>query len=454
MYVYSFWFTDFIGMAQGITTSSFYGRRIRITDERIVRERRNVGVIVPDPYESEVEDDENEDEVESFKIMERVVESDAEVEMTGDEDQDPDFNISVELLDQERTEEDEGIAEAASTESYHSKKNQNEGQKSGKNKKDPVLRWRKKTPVEMKTAYIGEPLPEPPQDEMTTLQYFKLFFDDELIHHIVDQTNLYSVQKTGTSVNTSESELEQYLGILLMMGVIILPQYRMYWSTETNIPAVSNAISVNRFDKIKRFFHCNNNENSVPRGSPNYDKLFKVRPVINAVLDNCKKIPPEEKYSIDEQMIPTKCRSGIVYDSRVYTGAGSGTTADELSSQNLGVGGNVVKHLTSSLQKNVGHKVYFDNYFSSVNLMQYLMKEGIWAVGTIRADRLKGAGKLLQDKKDLAKKGRGSSDWCVDANSNISIVRWLDNGILQLISNYIGKNDGMPAQRWSAKEKN
>ncbi len=176
MYVYSFWFTDFIGMAQGITTSSFYGRRIRITDERIVRERRNVGVIVPDPYESEVEDDENEDEVESFKIMERVVESDAEVEMTGDEDQYPDFNISVELLDQERTEEDEGIAEAASTEKYHSKKNQNEGHKSGKNKKDPVLRWRKKTPVEMNTAYIGEPLPEPPQDEMTALQYFKLFF--------------------------------------------------------------------------------------------------------------------------------------------------------------------------------------------------------------------------------------------------------------------------------------
>lgn len=89
--------------------------------------------------------------------------------------------------------------------------------------------------------------------------------------------------------------------------------------------------------------------------------------------------------------------SGIVYDFQVYTGANSGTTAGcEL---NLGVGGNVVKHLVSSLQRNVGHKIYF-NYFASVDLVKYL-EEGIWAVGTIRADRLKGAKKNLKDKKAL-----------------------------------------------------
>lgn len=94
-----------------------------------------------------------------------------------------------------------------------------------------------------------------------------------------------------------------------------------------------------------------------------------------------------------------------------------------------------MKHLKSSLPRHVGHKVYFDNYFSSVNLLQYLKKEGIWAVGTIRADRLKGAEKVLQDKKRLEEKGgRGSSDWCIDANTNITIVRWFDNGMVQLIS--------------------
>ena len=85
-------------------------------------------------------------------------------------------------------------------------------------------------------------------------------------------------------------------------------------------------------------------------------------------------------------------------------------------------GGGVVRHLTSSLPENVGHKVYFDNYFSPVYLMQFLKAAGIWPVGTIRADILKGAEKVLHDKK-MWQKGRGSSDWFMDANSNITIVR-------------------------------
>ena len=113
----------------------------------------------------------------------------------------------------------------------------------------------------------------------------------------------------------------------------------------------------------------------------------------------------------------------------------------------------MVARLSSTLHRNVGYKLYFDNYFSSVALMQYLQKERIWAVATIRADRLKGVDKVLEDKKSLSKKGRRSSDWCVDANSNVVIVRWMDNGVFQLSSNYIGKDDGSKAQRWSAREK-
>ena len=45
--------------------------------------------------------------------------------------------------------------------------------------------------------------------------YFKQFFDDELIKHIADQTNLYSVKCTGKSRNNDENETEQYFGILL-----------------------------------------------------------------------------------------------------------------------------------------------------------------------------------------------------------------------------------------------
>ncbi|XP_065070858.1 uncharacterized protein LOC135695640, partial [Rhopilema esculentum] len=180
------------------------------------------------------------------------------------------------------------------------------------------------------------------------------------------------------------------------------------------------------------------------RSHPEFDKLFKVRPVIDSVQNKCRKVPQEEKHSIDEQIIPTKGRSpirqyipnkphkwgikvwarcgvsGIVYDFDVYTGASPNGNLDE-SLQNFGVG-------VSSKGKDLG-------------------------CSNNTADRLKGAEKVLEDKKSLSKKGRGSSDWCVDANSNVVIVRWMDNGVVQLISNYIGKDDGSKAQRWSAREK-
>ena len=36
---------------------------------------------------------------------------------------------------------------------------------------------------------------DPPGDEMTPLQYFKLFVTDDVIQTVVDQTNLYTVQR-------------------------------------------------------------------------------------------------------------------------------------------------------------------------------------------------------------------------------------------------------------------
>ena len=54
--------------------------------------------------------------------------------------------------------------------------------------------------------------------------YFKQFFDDDLIKHIADQTNLYSVQCTGKSINVDENEIQQYFGILLLISVIKLEQ--------------------------------------------------------------------------------------------------------------------------------------------------------------------------------------------------------------------------------------
>ena len=69
-----------------------------------------------------------------------------------------------------------------------------------------------------------------------------------------------------------------------------------------------------------------------------------------------------------------------------------------------------------------------DNLFSSVNLFSHLKHLGIWTVGTIKSNRLRGAEECLKNKKTL-EAGRGALDY-VDVNSNVVIVRWLDDGIV------------------------
>ena len=104
------------------------------------------------------------------------------------------------------------------------------------------------------------------------------------------------------------------------------------------------------------------------------------------------------------------------------------------------MGGNVVCRLTQSLPKNVNHEGFFDNFFSSIAIMNHLKKDGFWAVATIRKDHLKGADKHLFSEKELKKKGRGSFDFVVEPNSGVTVIHWFDNGLVQLLSNYV-RND-------------
>ena len=73
----------------------------------------------------------------------------------------------------------------------------------------PVYRWTKIKNAKMNTEFHGVRFPAPPIDEISPLEYFKKFFDDDLIAHLSHQTNIYSVQKSGTSVNTTPGEMEQ-----------------------------------------------------------------------------------------------------------------------------------------------------------------------------------------------------------------------------------------------------
>jgi len=56
----------------------------------------------------------------------------------------------------------------------------------------------------------------------TPLYYFRQFVDDDMINNHKHQTNLYSVEKTGSSLNVTADEIEQFIGIHIMTGIVIM----------------------------------------------------------------------------------------------------------------------------------------------------------------------------------------------------------------------------------------
>ena len=132
-----------------------------------------------------------------------------------------------------------------------------------------TFRWRKKQPCSFDTSFKGEHFPPAPLHPLSPYQYFKIFFDDDLTKHITEQTNLYSVQTSGKSINVTTGEMEQYFSILVRMSIIKLPQVRMYWTHSTQVSSISNIMPINRFENIRQYFHCNDNSKNVQPSDPN-----------------------------------------------------------------------------------------------------------------------------------------------------------------------------------------
>ena len=67
-------------------------------------------------------------------------------------------------------------------------------------------------------------------------------------------------------------------------------------------------MSLKRYEYIRRYLHAVDNTTK----NEHSGKLFKVKPVLDAVRNNCIKIEQERDQSVDEQMIHAKTkRSGI-----------------------------------------------------------------------------------------------------------------------------------------------
>jgi hypothetical protein len=305
--------------------------------------------------------------------------------------------------------------------------------------------------------------------ERTPYDYFKHFFKDSILNHITEMTNLYSVQKKGKSINVSKKEVEQFLGIEIIMGIVDMPAYTDYWAYETRYPQIADIMPLKRYEQIKSNIHFADNT------LIDDDRYYKIRPILEHLRKNCIDIEEEKSYSVDEMMVPYKGKkagsrrqympkkptkwgfkffvragnSGIVYDFFAYDGSNTfdGHEFTEWEHNFLGIGAKTVIKLCSTIQNKPMSTVYFDNWFTSFPLIFHLRNEyGILSLGTLRKDRMKGCD--IIDDKALKKKGRGSYQMVCDNVHKLAVVKWVDSQCVNLGSSYCADEPVETIQRY------
>ena len=258
--------------------------------------------------------------------------------------------------------------------------------------------------------------------------YLQLFLPDKFLQTVVKHTNEYVIfkkmEKRGQTGNATYvdkdwkndltlQELKAYIGLLTIFGLNPSKQTRHYWSHDDflSCQGVKNVFSRARFCKVSQYLHLSDRLNELPRSHPQFDILQKARPILRQLSDTFPRYFNASTYlALDEGMIkgrhrvkyrqylPSKpARYGIklfmlcnsldqsprtyLMKFEVYLGKNQSATPTK-----FGPNFDVVARLTKELEGK-HHRVFFDNYYSSVRLVKYLLSKGIYSTGTIRFAR-------------------------------------------------------------------
>ena len=303
------------------------------------------------------------------------------------------------------------------------------------------------------------------------INYFRIFIDSTLINHIVDQSNLYAAQvNLASPLQLSCDEFNKFLAVVLLMLIVALPHSRLYWSLDLAVCQVKNILSRKRFEQIKRFFHFNDNTTKLLSPTDaNFDKLFKVKPLLDQIRKKFNLVSMSQMMCIDEMMIPFKgnsslkqyipstphkygnklCNnSGITHDFEVYSGK-----VEPPTNIDLGASSNLVLRLSQTIPVGKNHLLFFDNWYTSLPLMSFLAKSAIYCLGTVRSNRLSSIN--FPPDKMMKDDGRGShvEKECVVDNTIIRAVKWFDNKGVSLLTTFDSAHPLRDVSKYDRKNK-
>ncbi|XP_049331648.1 piggyBac transposable element-derived protein 3 [Astyanax mexicanus] len=335
------------------------------------------------------------------------------------------------------------------------------------------MRWRASPLTPNQAQFEHEEETVQNRENWTPLDYIEQYIDKDLMKMIADCSNATSLSRSGAPLNTSTDEMYHFFGACILMSCVPYPAIRMYWSKTTKLPAITEKFTRDRFFRLRRSLKVLIDDD-VPEDLRECDKFWKVRPFLNRILKGCKSQARPQCVSIDEQMIPftgacpwrqylpmkpnpvgmkifvCATADGIVLDFDIYQGA------DALLEQveqpgDLGLGGLVIDRLSQTLHPNTN--IYCDRFFTSIQVMEHMMKKQMHVTGTVMKNRVNAAVQKLPTDKTMKKDGRGTSAQVTTEDGKICVVKWYDNKPVLMMSSVHAREPEDNCQRWNKKLK-
>ncbi|XP_067661331.1 piggyBac transposable element-derived protein 4-like [Haliotis asinina] len=244
-----------------------------------------------------------------------------------------------------------------------------------------------------------------------SVDYFLAYFPPSLFTRIAEETNRYASQFVAMNPKlpmfsrfqkyapTNAEELMVFVALEMSMGMCVKADVSEYWTTSgLNVtPVYKKMMSRDRFTCLRSMLHFNDSSMCPDPGSADYDPIFNVRPLSDAMKEQClqnyaphenlcagrwktsQKLHVPSATTNSEVKIWCLCDStnGMCLNWKIHCG-------EKPSSNGLGM--DVLTEL-SAPYFNTSRVIYHDKFFTSPTLALYLSRKGLGSCGPVTLKR-------------------------------------------------------------------